>query len=128
MEDMDLSEFKNLFISEVQENLKSIDGALAQLRQGYSKEAVDNLHRYFHTLKGISSTMGYERFFQLSKSLNDLAASMALDASGYSEDVFLLFADGKDKLLYGLGLIIDNNPDGSDFGEFIEKVRQRTGS
>lgn len=128
MEDMDLSEFKDLFIKEVQDNLKNIDDELIILEPGFKKESVDNLHRFFHTLKGISSTMGYERFFLLSKSLNDLAAKVATEPSLYGEDVFLLFKDGKDKLLYALGLIIDNRPEDFNFDEFVNKVNGRTGN
>jgi len=70
---MDMSEYKDLFISEVQEHLQAINNAVLQLEHNPDDaSALESLFRSFHTIKGMSATMGYEDMSRLAHAVEDL--------------------------------------------------------
>ncbi len=57
---MDLSKYKSLYVLEVGEHLKDIEAALLSLEEGQPRpEVVAMLFRHFHSIKGMSASMGY---------------------------------------------------------------------
>lgn len=121
---MDMSEFKNEFVKEVKEHLNSVEGNIEKLQEGYSKDLLTEIKRGFHTLKGNSAAMGYQKFFELSKALNDLTQKMMDDEGQFHDENVSLLKDGKDKLLYGLDYIINDEPENFEEGEVIEKINK----
>ncbi|MDA2921774.1 chemotaxis protein CheA [Patescibacteria group bacterium AH-259-L07] len=76
---VDLSKFKDLFISEAEDNLQKLNGNLLALeknlpagRQGQSKKLLDELMRSAHTMKSSSATMGYKKMAFLTHVLEDI--------------------------------------------------------
>ncbi|MFW6383287.1 MAG: Hpt domain-containing protein [Nanoarchaeota archaeon] len=119
---MDMSEFKEEFVKEVKEHLSKIENDLETLKDGYNKELLVEVKRGFHTLKGNSAAMGYQNFFELSKALNDLTQKIMDDEGLFKEDNLSLLMDGRDKLLYGLDYIINDEPENFDGKEIVEKI------
>ena len=121
---MDMGEFKEEFVKEVKENLDNVENNLEKLQEGYNKDLLVEVKRGFHTLKGNSAAMGYQKFFELSKSLNDLTQKMMDDEGLFHNETLSLLKDGKDKLLYGLDYIINDEPENFEEGEVIEKINK----
>ncbi len=65
-------EFRDLFVAEAQENIQAMsDGALRLERSAEDLNAVHDLFRAAHTMKGMAATMGYDGLTQLCHALED---------------------------------------------------------
>ena len=65
-------EFRELFIAEAQENIQALsDGALRLERSAEDLNAVHDLFRAAHTMKGMAATMGFDGLTQLCHALED---------------------------------------------------------
>lgn len=65
--------YRELFLSESPEYLNNINNNLVKLEEAPGDlEALNEVFRCVHTLKGMSATMGYERMAQLSHYIEDL--------------------------------------------------------
>lgn len=72
---MDLSKYRQLFISEAQEMLATLGQTLVLLEQTpESEEGIKTAFRLFHSLKGMSGTMGFTVFFDLAHQIEELMA------------------------------------------------------
>ena len=68
-----LSEYKEVFLEELEEQLQLMDEVILQLEQdGESEQVVQSLFRAAHTLKGSSAAMGYEEMKQLTHEMEHL--------------------------------------------------------
>ncbi len=94
---MDLSKYRHLYVSETQENLEKLSGLLVELEATPERTGhIDSVFRLFHSIKGMSGTMGYSPMFDLAHLLEDLMAEVragrrGLDATGF--DVLLAGVD-----------------------------------
>lgn len=65
--------YRELFISESEEYLTNISNCLVKLEENpQDKNAINEIFRCVHTLKGMSATMGYEKFSHLAHDMEDL--------------------------------------------------------
>lgn len=65
--------YRELFFSESQEYLNSINKCLLRVEINPGDfEAINEIFRCIHTLKGMSATMGYDKLTQLSHHAEDL--------------------------------------------------------
>lgn len=65
--------YRNLFFSESQEYLKIITKCLvASEKNPQDMDSINEIFRCVHTLKGMSATMGYDKFAKLSHHMEDL--------------------------------------------------------
>ncbi len=70
---MDLSKYRQLYVSETQENLDELARRLVQLESAPDdREHIDTVFRLFHSIKGMSGTMGYTPLFELAHQLEEL--------------------------------------------------------
>lgn len=70
---MDMSQYKDLFVSEALEHLQLLNQKLVELEQNpASDEALEQIFRSAHTVKGMAATMGYTALSQLAHALEDL--------------------------------------------------------
>jgi chemotaxis protein histidine kinase CheA len=70
---MDLSKYRQLYVSETQENLEKISQLLVELEtRPDDRRAIDTVFRLVHSIKGMSGTMGYTPVFELAHHLEDL--------------------------------------------------------
>ncbi|MSP72322.1 MAG: chemotaxis protein CheA [Myxococcales bacterium] len=70
---MDLSKYRQLYVSETQENLEKISRLLVELEGSPDDQrVVDTVFRLLHSIKGMSGTMGYSPVFELAHALEDL--------------------------------------------------------
>lgn len=70
---MDVSEYRDLFVSESQEHLQALKEAILDLeREPDSMKPLEQIARSAHTLKGMAAMMGYEDMSQLAHDMEDL--------------------------------------------------------
>jgi two-component system chemotaxis sensor kinase CheA len=69
---VDTSGYAKLFLTESREHLVEINNALLALERDANSEAVDELFRAVHSIKGMSGAMGYKSVTDLSHELENL--------------------------------------------------------
>lgn len=84
---MDVNEYLGLFLDESQEHIQSINNQLLKLEQTASADVVQEIFRSAHTLKGMSSTMGYESVANLT---HEMESALDLVRGGKKESNQLL--------------------------------------
>ncbi|MDE0562093.1 chemotaxis protein CheA [Exiguobacterium sp. B2(2022)] len=84
---MDVNEYLGLFLDESQEHIQSINTQLLKLEQSGGADVVQEIFRSAHTLKGMSSTMGYERVANLT---HEMESALDLVRGGKKESNQLL--------------------------------------
>lgn len=84
---MDVNEYLGLFLDESQEHIQSINTQLLKLEQSGGADVVQEIFRSAHTLKGMSSTMGYERVANLT---HEMESALDLVRAGKKESNQLL--------------------------------------
>jgi|UniRef100_A0A7V3VT08 two-component system chemotaxis sensor kinase CheA len=63
---MDMSQYLGIFVEESKENLQALNDSILELESNPgSKNAIDEIFRLMHTLKGTSATMGFSRISKL---------------------------------------------------------------
>lgn len=73
MDEMDLSQFKDVFVAEAKENLAALSLAVVELEKNpQNKENLKDIFRVAHTLKGMSATMGYEKIVKVTHHMEDV--------------------------------------------------------
>lgn len=70
---MDVSKYKPLYLQETGEHLSGIEAGLLSLEKTPGDSAVlDNLFRHYHSIKGMSASMGYSPIMRLAHAQEDL--------------------------------------------------------
>ena len=70
---MDMSQYKNLFLSEAREYLKTINETVVALEESPAdRPRIDTLFRGAHSLKGMAASMEYLDVVEIAHSMEDL--------------------------------------------------------
>jgi len=108
---MDMSKYKELFISESREHLHSMNELIVFLeKENGDREKIDSLFRAAHSIKGMAASMGYGGIAELAHRLEDLmdrvrkgiltfdagAADLLLEGADSLESMILDVAQGID--------------------------------
>ena len=98
---MDMSQYRDLFLSETREHINNLNKLVVTLEQEPgNRETIDALFREAHSIKGMAATMGFDRMARLSHSLEDLLDGFR--ASGKIPDTTIDFLLAGIDLLDGL--------------------------
>lgn len=85
---MDVSKYKALYLQETGEHLSGIESGLLSLEKNPGDISVlDNLFRHYHSIKGMSASMGYEPMMQLAHAEEDLLDKVRSGRLALSEAV-----------------------------------------
>lgn len=100
---MDTSKYKTLYLQEVSGHLSGIESGLLALEKNPSdSSAIDQLFRFYHSIKGMSASMGYLPIMKLAHAQEDLLSTMrsgALQASAALISALLQSLDAMKKLV-----------------------------
>jgi len=109
---MDMSQYRNLFISESRGHLASFNELIVQLeRDTENRSLVDELFRHAHSLKGMAATMQFDWIAQLSHAMEDRLSSLRNGESSFSPAMADLMLEGSDLLCSMVdALECGNNP------------------
>ena len=94
---MDMSQYKNLFLSESREYLRAIAEQVVALEQSPAeKGAIDSLFRAAHSLKGMAASMEYGEVVLVAHGMEDLMARVREGALEFGAGVADLLLEGVD--------------------------------
>ena len=76
-DDMDLSQFKDVFVSETKEHLSAMNANLLELeKMPGDVDLLNEIFRVAHTLKGMAATMGFDKVTELAHNMEDVLDKM----------------------------------------------------
>jgi len=108
MPDFDISQFKDMYISEAREYLTSLNNNLLKLeKEPQNLDVLNEIFRVAHTLKGMSATMGFDNVVTLShrmESLLDKLRKKNLEVDQYIIDLLFKGLDTLEKLIEDISL------------------------
>lgn len=85
---VDINEYMDLFLQESREHLQSLNNELLQLEQNpRDKDALNEIFRAAHTLKGMAATMGFDKITELTHLLEDILDDLREDAFYFSPEL-----------------------------------------
>ncbi len=89
----EMAQFKEMFVSEAQEYLQSLNhGLLVLEKEPENKDSLNGIFRAAHTLKSMAGTMGFEKIVQLTQEMETLLDKLRKgELSATSEIVDVLF-------------------------------------
>lgn len=94
-----MKEYKELFISESLEILRSFSKNLVELEKEPSNtELLNEIFRQSHTLKGMAGNMGYERIVSLSHKMEDILDLLRAGKKKVNKDIIDLLFESVDML------------------------------
>lgn len=121
---MDMSQYKDEFISEATDHLENINKNLLELeKNAEDQEIINSLFRYFHTLKGNSATMGFNKFSNLAHDLENILDKARNKEINIDSDLIDLLFEGCDLLQDGLDLISNDKSEDLDPHEILQKLK-----
>jgi two-component system chemotaxis sensor kinase CheA len=120
---MDMSQYRELFLSETREHINNLNQLVVTLEQEPgNRETIDALFREAHSIKGMAATMGFDQTAQLSHHLEDLLDSFRATGKVPSPSVDYLLA-GID-LLDGLLDDLQSNQPERSVAAFLTETPQ----
>lgn len=121
---MDTSQYKTLFLQETEEHLKGVSEELLKLEnEPHSLSGVDNLFRHFHSIKGMSASMGYEAMAGFSHQLEDLLDAVRKKKLPLTQDIIDVILSGTDTLQTFTGLIAEDKPLDIDTSPILLRIK-----
>jgi two-component system chemotaxis sensor kinase CheA len=122
---MDMSQYKDLFVSEVREHLQGMNEAIVSLEgEPEDREKIDFLFRMAHSIKGMSASMGYGEMSELSHTMEDLMDRVRKGTIGFVSAVADLLLEGSDLLTTMLN---DVEAGGSGHHDILDLVQRLAG-
>ncbi len=96
---MDMTQYLGVFVDEAKENLQGLNDSVLKLESNPdSKEAINEIFRLMHTLKGSSATMGFTKMSKVCHALESLLDKVRSGKIKASEDLVDLLFSGIDML------------------------------
>lgn len=122
--EMDISQYKDLFITEAQEHLDSLNKFLLQLENDpRNLDVITEIFRSAHTLKGMSATMGYDQLTELAHEMENLLEHLRTGdmpvTTGVVDTLFSCF----DTLGAIINAIAADKPGEVDFRGLVSEMR-----
>ena len=125
MTSMDMSQYLGAFLDEAGDNLKHLDDLLLAVEKNPSD--MDNIAEIFrsaHTLKGMSSTMGFDRMASLTHAMEDMLDCVRRELMRLSPDMDLLFRS-LDTLQSMVDSIRSAGEGEAETGDLVKALRER---
>lgn len=133
--EMDVSQYKDLFITEALEHLDALNRSLLELEKDPGNTAVvAEIFRSAHTLKGMSATMGYDQLTELAHEMENLLEHLRSGDMQVTDRVVDILFSCFDTLGSIVEAIQADSPDRVDYsslvsriGDAIESVEEQAG-
>ena len=120
---IDMSQYKELFVEEAQENLQGLNQALLQLEKEPSNvEPLNEIFRLAHTIKGMAATMGYDDMALLAHSIEDLLAELRQGTLEVEPQLFDLLFECLDALGTMLGDVVADRESGVALASIMDRL------
>jgi two-component system chemotaxis sensor kinase CheA len=126
---MDMSQYRELFISESREHLRAMSELIVSLeKEAGNGENIDSLFRSAHSIKGMAASMGYGDISELAHKIEDLMDRVRKRIIEFESGVADLLLAGAD-LLEAMILDVEHDAIGNrDITELLRKIAGYTPS
>jgi two-component system chemotaxis sensor kinase CheA len=112
---MDMSKYRDLFISEAREHVQGMSTCILVLeKEPASEQSINELFRHAHSVKGMSASMGYSKIAELSHHLEDMMDVVRKGQLLVSSSVTDILLEGVDAL--------ENMVDGVEQDKDLEEI------
>jgi two-component system chemotaxis sensor kinase CheA len=119
---VDVTRYAELFLTETQEQLLTINEALMRLERDDDAGAVDALFRAVHTIKGMSATMGYTAVADLSHETEALLALLRAGTLRVSGEIVELLFRATDQLEVAIELAVAGRHGEASVGAIVDEL------
>jgi two-component system chemotaxis sensor kinase CheA len=125
MVEIDLSEFKGVFLEEVDEHLQIIEESILELEQhGESAEVIQKLFRAAHTIKGSSAAMGLETMKQLTHEMEHILDMVRNKRLAIGPHLISILFDSLDCLRELKEEFVSNQPKNIEIAPLVAEIRR----
>ena len=125
--EMDISQYKDLFITEAQEHLDALNKFLLSLENDPTNlDVVTEIFRSAHTLKGMSATMGYDQLTELAHEMENLLEHLRTGDTPVTTSVVDTLFACFDTLGAIINAIAEDRPEEIDFSGLVSEIRSVT--
>jgi len=125
--EMDISQYKDLFITESQEHLDALNKFLLQLENDPNNlDVITEIFRSAHTLKGMSATMGYDQLTELAHEMENLLEHLRTGDVPVTTNVVDTLFSCFDTLGAIINAIAEDRPEQIDFSGLVGEIRSVT--
>lgn len=128
---MDMSQYLDVFLEESKEHLDSLNDRLLQLeRNPGNSSALNEIFRAAHTLKGMSSTMGFDDVADLTHHMEDVLSDLKegiLEADTGVVDVLFQCFDRLQLMIENISSTGSSQVDGSDLTQILIDIKAGRG-
>lgn len=121
---MSMSQYRGLFVSESRRHLEVFTDLIVQIENRTNDQnAINELFRHAHSLKGMAATMQYHRISELAHKMEDLLSRVRDGEFDFSPDTADILLEGSD-LLTGMVTLIETDDGGAmpDTAVLIERL------
>ncbi|HEX9024610.1 MAG TPA: chemotaxis protein CheA [Geobacteraceae bacterium] len=120
---MDMSQYKDLFVSESREHLRKMGDLIVLLeKEADNRENIDSLFRSAHSIKGMAASMAFATITELAHKLEDLMDRVRKGELPFDGGVADLLLSGTDRLE---AMILDVEQGGRgdhDVNELVQRI------
>ena len=96
---MDMSQYRDLFVSEARNHLSAFNELIVRLEENSAdRDALDELFRHAHSLKGMAATMQFDAVTGLAHHMEDLLSKVRDDEFSFTPALADLMLEGSDML------------------------------
>ena len=121
---MDTSKYKALYLQEAMEHVVGIESGLLAIEKDPSDaKTIDNLFRHYHSVKGMSASMGYMPIQKFAHVQEDLLDKIRSKQIAVSSEITTLLLLGLDALKELLKRVEENGELDLDLSELIDKIK-----
>lgn len=129
---MDMSQYLDVFLEESKEHLDSLNDRLLQLEKNPGNtSALNEIFRAAHTLKGMSSTMGFDDVADLTHHMEDVLSDLkegVLEADSGVVDVLFQCFDRLQLMIDNIASTGSSQVDGSDLTSILIDIKAGRGA
>ena len=122
--DMDISQYKELFVSEATEHLEALNQSLVELEKDpENPDMLTEIFRSAHTLKGMSATLGFDQLTELSHEMENILDGLRAGDLLVTQGVLDLLFDSLDVLSALVKAIAEDSTQPVDTRVIIAELR-----
>ena len=125
---MDMSQYLDVFLEESREHLASLNQKLLELEKNTGNQsALNEIFRAAHTLKGMSSTMGFEDLADLTHHMEDVLSDLkegVLTANSTVVDVLFSCLDRIQVMVDNIEQTGSGSLDNQDLIDLLQNIKQ----
>ncbi len=120
---MDMSQYRELFVSESREHLNSINELIVALeKDAGDRETMDSLFRVAHSIKGMAASMEYGDIAELAHKLEDLMDRVRKGSLPFDGGAADLLLEGTDLLGAMIADVEQGVPSRRDTSDLVQRI------